>query len=83
MRNQCDTAMKREIGQHKNMEIEYGDFCERCFPKTYEYFREMKLAHKYRKSKIDCFDCFIKDKIKFFKFLIDQYYKNKKTLHCS
>ena len=69
---------KKEMKQTETMEIQYGDFFDRCFPKTYQYFVTNNLKQLYDKENYDCFDEFIKDNIPFFSFLIDQYYKNNK-----
>lgn len=74
--------MRREISseQINSLELKLGDFCERCFPKTYEYF----ISHKFDKickdknEAFDPFDYFISEKIPFLRYLITQYYRNNK-----
>jgi len=70
---------KNAIGQYDNMEFEYGDFFDRCLPQTYDFFNKKSVKKLYEKEPIDCFDCFIKNEVPFFSFLINQYYKHKKS----
>lgn len=72
-------GIKDEMGQYEKMKIEYGDFFDRCFPRTYGYFTKKQLKKLYDEEPIDCFDCFIKEEVPFFSFLITQYYKNRKS----
>jgi len=69
--------LENNLSQNEKIEMEYGDFFIRCFPKTHEYFKKNHFK-KYNKENIDCFDLFIKNEVPFFSFLVDQYYKNKR-----
>ena len=70
--------MDMEMRQGERMEMAQGDFCESCLPKTYRLFKQIKADRQYRSEKMDCFDCFIKDRVPLFSFLTDQYYERGK-----
>jgi hypothetical protein len=72
--------MKQEHRQQEIMQIEYGDFLEKCLRQTHEYFKVNRLFLEFTTKQMDCFDCFIRQKVPFLAFLIDQYYKNKKIV---
>ena len=53
-----------------------SDFFRSSIPLTYDYFIKNGLHNKYANQDGNSFDMFIKEKIPFLAFLIDQFYKN-------
>ena len=51
--------------QIESLEIELGDFVERTFPKTYNYFKKNNFEKLYYEKcgNFDCFDYFIREKV--------------------
>jgi len=67
-----------EMNQGQNQNMYCGDFFDRCLPKTYKYFKKMKLEMKYKQKDFDCFDNYIQVQIPVFAFLMKEYYlKNR------
>ncbi len=64
------------------MEVDFGDFCDRCLPKTYKYFKSKGLMKEYQNKckDMDCFDFYIQEKVPFFNYLMSNYYKLRKLI---
>ncbi len=59
--------------------MDEGDFLRRCLPRTHGYYKSRPLPEYRSPDCPDRFDAFVRDRVPFFRFLIDQFYQHKRT----